>query len=387
MIDGYWELLILLSLVNVIFAVSLNLVLGFNGQFSLGHAGFLAIGAYASGVATASYDLPLWAGMLLALLVSGVASVIIGYPCLRLRGDYLAIATLGFAEIIRIVLTTLPRDIFGGPTGMDNINNIKDYLSFPESFNGPGNLIFTVIFAMLLLGLLGFSAWTLSRLLAALLSRLLPWKHWRWLVLGLLAALLVWRFEKASNFFLGKFMFSQAFSPKAIASNQWAAFAACGLIVLLCLWLTRNYLASMHGRMAIAIREDEVAANNLGIDIAWMKLQNFIFASMLAGLAGALTAHTLPLIRPLGFGFFKSVEVLLMVVLGGMGSLTGSVFGAITITVLPELLRFLEQWRMVIYSLSLVLLMLFRPGGLMGTQEIGNLIRLRLFKAQERPGA
>lgn len=387
MIDGYWELLILLSLVNVIFAVSLNLVLGFNGQFSLGHAGFLAIGAYASGVATASYDLPLWAGMLLALLVSGVASVIIGYPCLRLRGDYLAIATLGFAEIIRIVLTTLPRDIFGGPTGMDNINNIKDYLSFPESFNGPGNLIFTVIFALLLLGLLGFSAWTLSRLLAALLSRLLPWKHWRWLVLGLLAALLVWRFEKASNFFLGKFMFSQAFSAKSIASNQWAAFAACGLIVLLCLWLTRNYLASMHGRMAIAIREDEVAANNLGIDIAWMKLQNFIFASMLAGLAGALTAHTLPLIRPLGFGFFKSVEVLLMVVLGGMGSLTGSVFGAITITVLPELLRFLEQWRMVIYSLSLVLLMLFRPGGLMGTQEIGNLIRLRLFKAQERPGA
>lgn len=384
MIDGYWELLILLSLVNIIFAISLNLVLGYNGQFSLGHAGFLALGAYSSGVATASFGLPLWAGILISLLVSGLAGVIIGYPCLRLRGDYLAIATLGFAEIIRIVILTLPKARFGGPTGMGNIHHIKDYLTLPASLNGIGNLIATSAIALLLLGLLVFCIWTLGGTLQNLLARRLPWKGWRFVVIAVALGLLAWNYQAASSYFLGKFMFSQAFSAKAQASNQWAAFLAFSLMVVLVLWLVRNYLASKQGRMAVSIREDEVAATNLGIDIAWMKLQNFVFACMLAGLAGALTAHTIPLIRPLGFGFFKSVEVLLMVVLGGMGSLTGSLLGAIVITILPELLRFLDQWRMVIYSLSLILLMLFRPGGLMGTAEIGDLIKLRLFRREER---
>jgi branched-chain amino acid transport system permease protein len=157
MIDGYWELNILLSLVNIIFAISLNLVLGYNGQFSLGHAGFLAIGAYASGVATASFDLPLWAGILCALVCSAISAVIIGYPSLRLRGDYLAIATLGFAEIIRIVILTLPASVFGGPTGMSNIHSIKDYLDTPGGLNGIGNLLFTALFALLFAGLMIFA--------------------------------------------------------------------------------------------------------------------------------------------------------------------------------------------------------------------------------------
>ena len=117
MINPYWELVILLCMINVVFDISLNLILGYNGQFSLGHAGFIAVGAYASGVLTASYGLPLWVGLLGAVLLSIIAAVIIGYPCLRLRGDYLAIATLGFAEIIRIVLLALPEKTFGGPTG------------------------------------------------------------------------------------------------------------------------------------------------------------------------------------------------------------------------------------------------------------------------------
>jgi ABC-type branched-subunit amino acid transport system permease subunit len=371
--------------VNIIFAISLNLVLGFNGQFSLGHAGFLAIGAYASGVATASFGLPLWAGILVALGCSAIAAVIIGYPSLRLRGDYLAIATLGFAEIIRIVILALPAKTFGGPTGMSNIHSIKDYVTTPESVNGLGNLVFTALFALLFAALMVFAVWTLANFLQTQIGRLLPWKGWRWAFLGLAAAGAIWRAAAIADFFTGKFRFSAAFSKAAIESNQWAAFLVFGLFVLATLWVSRNYLRSMQGRMAISIREDEVASMNLGVDIAWMKLQNFIFASMLAGLAGAMTAHTIPLIRPLGFGFFKSVEVLLMVVLGGMGSLTGSLIGGIVITILPEVLRFLDKWRMVIYSLSLVLLMLFRPGGLMGNQEIGDLLKFKFLRRQEGP--
>jgi branched-chain amino acid transport system permease protein len=222
-------------------------------------------------------------------------------------------------------------------------------------------------------------------LFQGLLGRLINWKGWRWTLLGLAFALLVWRAPQALAYLIDKFRFSAAFSEAAANSNQWAAFAFFGMLVLLTLWLSRNYLQSMHGRMAVSIREDEIAAMNLGVDIAWMKLQNFIFASMLAGLAGAMTAHTLPLIRPLGFGFFKSVEVLLMVVLGGMGSLSGSMIGGVVITILPEVLRFLDKWRMVIYSLTLVLLMLFRPGGLLGQHEIGDLLKLRLLRREGRP--
>ncbi len=136
----------------------------------------------------------------------------------------------------------------------------------------------------------------------------------------------------------------------------------------------------------MAIREDEIAATNLGINCTWMKLQNFMLGCAFAGLAGALMAHTLTLFRPLDFNFFKSVDVLLMVVLGGMGSMTGSFLGATTITFLPEVLRFIGQWRMVIYSLVLILLMIFRPGGMMGSAELGQLIKLKfLGRRKEGP--
>jgi ABC-type branched-subunit amino acid transport system permease subunit len=389
MINPYWELVILLALINVIFALSLNLVLGFNGQFALGHAGFLLVGAYASGVATTVLQWPLWAGILLSMTLTVIAALLVGYPVLRLRGDYLAIATLGFGEIIRIVTLTLPPGTFGGPLGMRNVVKVSDYLPIPEPMNGMGNLLFTALFALVALGLTVWAVWAFAGMAAAKLRRWIPP---RWTRLGTVALVLV-----LIGVFAGRigpvlfggprqpgiFQFHETLTEKAFGSQQWALFALFILLVGSVWWLIRNYLASANGRAVIAIREDEIAASNLGINIFWVKLRNFMFSGALAGLAGALTAHTLPLFRPADFDFFRSVDVLLMVVLGGMGSMTGSVIGAIIITLLPEALRFLAQWRLVIYSLILILFMLFRPGGLMGRHEIGQLIRFKFLHPRQ----
>jgi ABC-type branched-subunit amino acid transport system permease subunit len=379
MINPYWELIILLCLINVIFTISLNLVLGYNGQFSLGHAGFLAIGAYASGVATATYGWPLWAGILLALVLTSISAVIIGYPCLRLRGDYLAIATLGFAEIIRIVLLALPKDIFGGPTGMRSVTKLQDYVPSVPALNGIGNLIATIVIALLFLGVSVWAIWAFVNWVQRIANQYLRWKYWRWTALGAILLLIGINARGILQSMLDKFQFSAAFSEQSQGRQQWMLFLVYGLVVAVTTWLVSNYLRSLPGRNVVAIRDDEIAASNLGLDIAWMKLQNFILSSALAGLAGALTAHSLELFRPASFGFFKSVEVLLMVVLGGMGSLTGSYVGALAITTLPELLRFLGEWRLVVYSLVLIFFMLFRPGGLVGSNEIGNLVNLKFF--------
>lgn len=379
MINPYWELVILLCMISVICTISLNLVLGYNGQFSLGHAGFIAIGAYSSGVLTASYGMPLWVGILAAMVFAALAAVVIGYPCLRLRGDYLAIATLGFAEIIRIVLLALPQDKFGGPTGMGNVHSFKDYITLPTSLNVIGNLIFTILLSVTCIALLLWGCWAFAALIQRLLCKIFSRaRHTRWVVLGLIALALLLLARGIAKFFLGTFQFDEAFSSRSFNSEQWVLFLLFTLVLLLITWIVRNYLNSLPGRNVVAIREDEIAATNLGVNCTWLKLQNFVFASAMAGLGGAMLAHTLSLFKPLDFNFFKSVDILLMVVLGGMGSITGSFVGAVSITLLPEVLRFLGRWRMVIYSLALILLMIFRPGGLLGNAEIADLIRARL---------
>jgi len=385
MINPYWELVILLCMINAIFAVSLNLIVGYNGQFSLGHAGFIAIGAYTSGVLTSVLGWPLWAAMLAAMVFSAVAAVVIGYPCLRLRGDYLAIATLGFAEIIRIALLALPAGIFGGPTGMRNVASFADYISTPRALNGAINLAFTVLFAVLLLTSLGWGLWALGGFVEAGVRKRLGVKHMRWAVIAAALLLLGWQWRPAAVWLLSTFQFSSAFSAASYDSDQWALFLLFLAILAAILWIVRNYLNSATGRAVIAIREDEVAATNLGVNCTWLKLQNFTFGCALAGLGGAMLAHTLPLFKPQDFNFFKSVDVLLMVVLGGMGSLTGSIVGGVSITLLPEVLRFIGRWRMVIYSLLLVLLMIFRPTGLLGTAEVGDLFRRRWTRPPQRP--
>lgn len=385
MINPYWELVILLCLINIIFSVSLNLILGYNGQFSLGHAGFLAIGAYASGSLTANLGWPLWAGILMAIVFSIIGAVIIGYPCLRLRGDYLAIATLGFAEIIRIIANAPKlKPYFGGATGMQNIKSFYKYIPDTGGLNGIGNLIFTCLFALLMVGLVVWGIWAFSNMLQRALNRLAPWRHWLWALLGAIAVIALSFIKRIALGFLDIFQFANTLRKVSFESQQWVLFLLFVVVVGLTTWMVRNYLNSVPGRAVVAIREDEIAATNLGVNCTWMKLQNFMFGSALAGLSGAMLAHTLPLFKPTDFNFFKSVDVLLMVVLGGMGSITGSFVGATIITILLEALRFLGQWRLVFYSLILILFMIFRPSGLLGEAEIGNLIKFRALRFWQR---
>ena len=260
--------------IAVIMAVSLNLTTGFLGQLALGHAGFMAIGAYTSALMTKNLALPMAAAFPLSLLCGGlmaaVFGIIIGVPALRLKGDYLAIITLGFGEIIRVILNNL--SFTGGAMGLIGIKRVTD---------------FSYVYVIMVL-----------------------------VVAGL--------------FTLGR---------------------------------------SRHGRAIISIRENEVAAESTGIPTTYYKVFAFTLAAFFAGVAGGLYAHKMGALSPATFDFNKSIDYLVMVVLGGMGSITGSIISATVLTLLPEMLRFLADWRMLIYSLLLILMMLFRPKGLMGTSE------------------
>src|SRR5216684_386757 len=308
-VPSYYARLIVLAGINIILAVSLNLITGFTGQFSIGHAGFMAVGAYSSAYLTVYYA-QAWerslAGLvgasvahalifLLAILVGGIvaalAGLIVGIPSLRLRGDYLAIVTLGFAVIIRIVILNI--DNVGGATG----------------FTVPGY----------------------------------------------------------TNFF-------------------WVgAFAVITIVIVY------NIVHSDIGRALVSIREDELAAEAMGINTTYYKVLAFVISSALAGVAGVLFGHYTQFLSTNDFQFIRSFEIIIMVVLGGMGSLAGSVFGAIVITLLPELLRRLpgdlSQYRLVVYSALLILIMLTRPQGILGTREFGLswLKRARLRPEGDKP--
>jgi len=288
--------------INALLAVSLNLVNGITGQFSLGHAGFMAVGAYCAAYLSSGPLAGLFASpvqgqlgvalcLLAAALVAGAAGWLVGLPSLRLRGDYLAIVTLGFGEIIRVAL--LNSDSLGGARGFIGVP------AFPARAGA-------------------------------------PW------VFGLLAL----------------------------------SMAACVRV-----------MGSSHGRALLSIREDEIAAEALGVDTTQYKVGAFVASAAGAGAAGALFAFTYSFLHPSSFNFMKSVEIVVMVVLGGMGSMSGAVLAAALLTVLPEGLRPLKELtgvdlRMVIYSLALVLLMLHRPGGLMGRKELWE-IRWRRAKADQ----
>jgi len=283
----YFQVLMLIG-INIVLAVSLNLVNGFTGQFSIGHAGFMAVGAYASAMFTLTLGVKIVAALhvlpppvaqgvalLLALVAGGllaaVAGYIVGLPSLRLRGDYLAIVTLGFGEIIRVLIMNI--EAIGGARGLPGI--------------------------------------------------------------------------------------------PAYANVFWV-YGAVAVVVL----VVRNLAHSTHGRALFAIRDDEVAAEALGVDTTRYKVLAFVLGAFFAGVAGGLFAHFLSYLNPSSFTFLKSIEVIAMVVLGGMGSISGSVIAAIVLTLLPEVLRPVKDFRMVIYSLMLIILMITRPQGLLGTREL-----------------
>ncbi|HGD6931209.1 TPA: branched-chain amino acid ABC transporter permease [Streptococcus agalactiae] len=260
--------------INVILAVGLNLIVGCSGQFSLGHAGFMAIGAYA--VAIIGVKMPTYVGFLIAILVgtlvAGGIALGVGIPTLRLKGDYLAIATLGVAEIIRILLVN-GGDITNGSAGI--------------------------------MGIPPFTTWSL--------------------VYG---------------------------------------------VAVVSLILAMNFLRSPLGRNTIAIREDEIAAESMGVDTTKVKVIVFVFGAILASIAGSLQAGYVGTVMPKDFSFMMSVNVLIIVVLGGLGSMTGTVLAAILLGLLNMLLQDYASVRMIIYALALILIMIFRPSGLLGTKEL-----------------
>ena len=268
--------------INVILAVSLNLVTGILGQLVLGHAGFMLAGAYAAALFTKNIGLPLSIslpiGLVLGGLLAAVFGVVIGIPALRLRGDYLAIITLGFGEIIRVVSINLK--ITNGAMGLGGIGSL-------QSRDNPAGMF---IYAFIIAALLMFLSFTFGR--------------------------------------------------------------------------------SRHGRAVISIREDEIASESMGINTTYYKLFAFVLAAFFAGVAGGLAAHQTGMIDPSKYDFNRSVEILIMVVLGGMGSITGSVISASVLTLLPEMLRDFNQYRMLVYSVILILVMLFKPTGLLGRYEI-----------------
>jgi len=260
---------------NIILAVSLNLTAGFLGQLPLGHAGFMAVGAYSAALFTIALNhLPPDVRLPLGLIVGGFAAalfgVAIGLPALRLKGDYLAIITLGFGEIIRVTILNLK--FTGGAFGLRGMGRLT-------------NVTITYIFVLVTL-----------------------------LVIGTL-------------------------------------------------------IKSRHGRAILSIREDEIAAEASGIPTTYYKVLAFAFSAGFAGVAGGLYAHFLGILDPATFGFMRSAEILVIVVLGGLGSIFGSVLSATVLTILPELLRGFAEYRMVIYSLLLVLVMIFKPSGMCGRYE------------------
>ncbi len=286
-IKSFYEITIAAICINIILAVSLNLVTGFTGQFSLGHAGFMSIGAYTCAIinmhmnSTTGFLVGTLTGALLAMLVG----ILVGIPTLRLRGDYLAIATLGMAEIIRVLFLNM------------------------KITNGAA-------------GLFGIPRFT----------------SWLWLYL----------------------------------------FTAGSIILI------NNFIKSSHGRACISIREDEIAAESMGINTTKYKVMAFAIGAFFAGVAGALYSSYFYVIKPDLFGFLKSIDILVIVVLGGMGSLTGSVIAAVVLAVISTFLQSFTAVRMIVYAALLVIIMIFRPQGLMGTKEINDLFKFKSRKKDER---
>ncbi len=313
-IDDYQARLFAFIGINIILATSLNLINGFTGQFSIGHAGFMAVGAYASAFFTVTYGKAIEGSLgflgetvassfvlLIAIgigaIVAAMMGLIVGIPSLRLKGDYLAIVTLGFAEIIRIVILNI--DAVGGATGYQ--------------VSGYANFLWIAIFALI-------------------------------------------------------------------------------TVVVI-----HNIVKSDMGRALISIREDELAAEAMGVNTTRYKVTSFVIGSGFAGVAGVLFAHYNKFLSTNDFQFIKSFEIIIMIVIGGMGSMTGAILGAIIVTLLPELLRQLPDiqigatvfkfadLRLVIFALILILTMILRPQGILGTMEIGTFLK-RFRRADKSTG-
>jgi len=289
-IDPYLLQILVNIGVAIVLALGLNVIVGLTGQLSLGHAAFMSIGAFTSAMITIKTGLPFSLNLVATGIFTALVAAIIGFPILRLTGDYLAICTLGFAEIVKVF-----------------------FLNFEPTNKALGLTV-----------------------PAAKTSIPMPIYVWG---VAILAIILV-TFVQNSRF----------------------------------------------GRALKAIREDEIAAEAMGINITRYKIQAFALGSLMAGVGGGLYAHFLSYINPSDFGFLKSVDILSMVVLGGLGSVPGTVIGSSVLASAPEFLRFMSQYRMLVYGALLVFLMVFRPNGLLGGVNFTELV-LRAFGKKPRKAA
>ena len=280
-VDAYTAQIIILGGINAIMAISVNVICGITGQLSLGQAGFQALGAYSVILLTSECGIPLPVSIILGGLIAAFFGFLIGFPTLKLEGDYLAIVTLAFGEIIRVVLVNL-KGTTGGPNGKQ---------------------------------------------------------------------------------------FSTVFTTSLDHGAAISYLSVIGSLVLIIV-LLQNFLRSTYGRAILAVREDPVAANSNGIGVFRYKMIGFVIASFIAGIGGALYAPFIGFVKPDLASFNNSINDLIFVVLGGMGSITGGILAAFVLTILQEVLRFLRDYRLLIYPVILILVMLFRPQGLLGVKEL-----------------
>ena len=277
LVSSFYQTNIMISaMLYVILALGLNIAVGIAGQLVLGYVAFYAVGAYSYALLNQAFGLGFWACLPVGGFMAIVFGLALGFPVLRLRGDYLAIVTLGFGEIIRVVLT-----------------NIDSVLGFDFTYGAAG------------------------------LKRI----------------------------------------PK------FASVTLVFICVVLACFFIHTMMKSKHGRAILSIRDNEIASESVGVNTTYYKTMAFVFSAMLAGIAGCLYAGYLGSLYPSTFKFMKSIEILVIVVLGGMGSMLGSIVSATVLTVLPELLRSVADYRMVAYSLALVVMMIFRPKGLFGSYD------------------
>jgi len=281
-IDPY-TLQILVNIgIGIILALGLNIITGLTGQLSLGHAAFMSVGAFTGALLTIKTGTPFYLNVLLSGFVTAGAAALIGWPILRLSGDYLAICTLGFAEIVKVVFLNL----------------------------------------------------------------------------------------EVTNKALGLTV------PAPVAAIPMPVTVM--IVVILTIIASAFIQNSRFGRALKAIRDDEIAAESIGINIARYKVQSFAISAFMAGTGGCLYAHFLGYINPSDFGFLKSIDMLSMIVLGGLGSVPGAVLGAALLSAAPEFLRFMSQYRMLVYGALLVFLMVFRPNGLLGGIDFAELLFRKL---------
>ena len=276
MIMGVINSVLRLTLINIgintILAISLNLIIGVCGQFTLGHAGFMCVGAYSSAIITRMMPnyFGLAIGIVVGMIISSVLALIVAVPTLRLKGDYLAIATLGFAEIIRIVVNNL--EITNGAAGLSGIPKLTNF----------SIVYFSIVVSIILIA---------------------------------------------------------------------------------------NFAHSAPGRACISVREDEIASESMGINTTKYKIIAFIIGAAVASYAGSLFASNLPFIKPTTFGFAKSIDILVIVVFGGLGSVTGSIISSLLLGLISLSLQSFAEIRMIIYALAIIAIMIFRPTGLLGNAE------------------